>query len=175
MGGWALVLITLSACNPGAYPIDIFREMHYQPSQRLLEPDRLAPPPDAVPFHAPPLERQPVSARPAWTFSQARELQNPVRPTPENLQVAQETFRVNCSMCHGQDGRGESYVAQRFAGAGLVPPVDLASSRVRDRTDGELYWIVNYGLGGMPPFRDLLTEEQTWAAVHRIREVQGQR
>src|SRR5581483_7005430 len=44
-----LLALLLSGCNPGAYPLDIFMEMHYEPSQRRLEPRRLAPPADAVP------------------------------------------------------------------------------------------------------------------------------
>lgn len=166
---WLITLfaaLTVLACNPGQYPIDIFREMHYQQSQRILEPDRLAPPADAVPR---------TGARTPLTFAEARAIQNPIRSNPETLQAAAETFRINCAVCHGQDGRGQSFVAQRFAEAGLVPPADLSGTRVRSRSDGELYWIVTYGLGNMPPFRDLLTDQQIWMLVHRVREVQGQR
>jgi mono/diheme cytochrome c family protein len=76
-------------------------------------------------------------------------------------------------MCHGRDGRGESEVARRFAAAGFVAPVDFSTSRVQQRSDGELYWIITNGLGNMPPFGDLLTEEQTWSAVYVIRESRG--
>ena len=49
-GGWLLLAVALLAvaCTPGAYPIDIFPEMHYAPAQRRLEPNRLAVPPGAV-------------------------------------------------------------------------------------------------------------------------------
>lgn len=159
-----VVPLALSACNPGAYPLDYFREMHYQQSQRLLEPDRLAPPAGSVPR---------TGSKVAISFADASRLQNPVRRTPEAMRAAAETFRVNCGACHGQDGRGDSFVGQRFAAAGFVPPADLTSARVRNRVDGELYWIVNYGLGNMPPFQDLLTDEQIWGLVLLLREVQG--
>src|SRR5213594_1164563 len=45
-----LAALTAIGCYPGAYPSDPFREMHYQQSQRLLEPDRRLPPPDSVPI-----------------------------------------------------------------------------------------------------------------------------
>lgn len=150
-------------CAPGAYPIDIFPEMHYQVSQRLLEPDRLAPPSGAVPV---------TGRRASITFEQAGALSNPVQRA-RGLEQGRQVFNVNCAMCHGKDGRGESEVARRFAAAGFVPPVDFTSARAQQRSDGQLYWIVTHGLGNMPPFNELLTEDQTWSVVHIIREVQG--
>src|SRR5438552_8184154 len=101
--------------------------MHYQPSQRYLEPDRLAPPADAVA----------VTGRAAFVpFAQASSLQNPVRRSPETQQQGRNLFKVNCSMCHGQQGRGDGYVAARFAEAtaySAVTPVDLTGARAQGR------------------------------------------
>ena len=54
--GLGLVALALGACSRasypqrvGAYPLDIFYEMHYSPSWRAGQPDRLAPPVGAVP------------------------------------------------------------------------------------------------------------------------------
>ncbi len=166
--GWlAIVAVALlaTACFPGTYTIDIFPEMHYQAFQRRLEPERLAPPAGAVPV---------TGGRPTFTFEQAAALSNPVPRTPQTQERARQLFAVNCAICHGPDGRGQSVVAQHFVQAGFVPPADLASPRVRQRTDGQLYWIVAHGLGNMPPFQDLLTDEQLWTVVYLIREVQGQ-
>jgi mono/diheme cytochrome c family protein len=155
-----LVCVLLSGCNPGPYPADVFPEMHYAPSQRREEPTRRSPPADAVPISG---------ARPAYTFGQAAGLANPVPASAEALQQAAELYRVNCAMCHGQDGHGQGPVAHYFADAGVVPPVDFASDRVHARTDGQLYWILANGLGGMPAFGRLLTDEQLWLLVHAIR------
>ncbi len=206
----ALSALALSACAQGAYPVDYFREMHYQQSQRLLEADRLSPPVGAVPR---------TGARPQITFAEASTLQNPIRGSVQppaaattqarqtfrnstdlisqtpvkatlraSLQAAGVTgpllqqmvdsevaFKTNCAVCHGGSGNGKSFVQERFATAKLVEPTDLTSSRVRNRTDGELYWIINNGLGNMPPFRELLTEDQVWNLVLQIRDLQGQR
>jgi mono/diheme cytochrome c family protein len=147
----------LTACNSGPYPADVFPEMHYAPSQRREEPRRLSPPPDAVPTSG---------GRPAYTFDQAAGLTDPVPPSPER---AAELYRVNCAMCHGQDGHGQGPVAHYFSDAGVVPPVDFATARVHARTDGQLYWILANGLGGMPAFGRLLTDEQLWLLVQAIR------
>ena len=155
-----------AGCNTGSYPLDVFPEMHYQPSHRALEPRRLSPPDGAVPVSG---------AAPRLTFDQAAGLENPVARTPESLERARRVYQVNCAVCHGPDGRGGGVLAPYYArgAAAPVPPTDLASPRVRARTDGQLWWIVRHGLGNMPPFEDLLAEDEVWLAVRFIREVQG--
>jgi mono/diheme cytochrome c family protein len=160
----ALVLLS-AACYPGAYPLDIFPELHYQQSQRRLEPNRLAPPPGAVPV---------TGGRPEYTWDQARTLQNPTTRNAQAMERAQIVFRVNCSMCHGQDGHGQGPMAQYFVNARQEPPVDFTTQRARSRADGELYWLITNGIGNMPSFASILTEDERWSLVHVIREVQGQ-
>lgn len=159
--------VLLAACNTGAYPLDIFPEMHYQPAHRPLEPERLTPPEGAVPV---------TGAPPTLTFAQARDLTNPVPRTPESRERAQEVYRVNCATCHGLTGDGRAPMTPYFArsAAGAVLPVDLASARVQTRTDGELWWIIGQGLGNMPPYQNLLSDEEIWLTVQFVREVQGQ-
>jgi mono/diheme cytochrome c family protein len=159
-------LSLLTACYPGQYPLDYFREMHYQQSHRLLQADRLAPPVDAVPI---------TGARASVTYEQASTMQSPVGRSPERTAQGQELFKVNCAMCHGGDGRGTSVVAERFVANGSsTPPADLTSARVRNRADGELFFIITNGMGNMPPFGDLTTDDQRWAVVQAIRGMQGQ-
>jgi mono/diheme cytochrome c family protein len=160
-----LVLAVLAlGCNPGPYPVDVYPEMHYSPAQRRGEPQRLSPPPDAVPVSG---------ARPAYTFDQARALENPAPDTPQSRAHAAEVYRVNCAMCHGADGHAQTLVANDFRAAGAVPPVDFAADRVRRRTDGELFWIIANGIGNMLPFGDLLGEDDLWLMVSQVRRLQG--
>jgi mono/diheme cytochrome c family protein len=163
LGFLLAVVAVASACQPGPYPLDVLPEMHYQVSQRILEPDRLAPPPDSVPTSG---------RRVSLAFDQAGALTNPV-PRTQGLERGRQVFAVNCSACHGKDGHGQSVVAEHFKARGFVPPVDFAAARTQSRTDGQLYWIVVNGLGNMPPFGDLLTDDEVWSAVYAIREVQG--
>src|SRR5438105_10633863 len=82
--GLAAMVGAFAACTPGAYTLDIFREMHYQPSQKHQEPNRLAPPAGAVPADPrinPLKESTGISLAgrsPAITFEQAGPLTNPV-------------------------------------------------------------------------------------------------
>jgi mono/diheme cytochrome c family protein len=145
-----ILLLVLTGCN-------VFPEMHYSPAQRRGEPARLAPPSDAVPI---------TGGRPAYTFEEASALTIPP-VTGDGATV----YRVNCAMCHGADGRGQSLVAERFRAAGAIPPTDLTSPRVRNRTDGQLYWLIGNGIGNMPPFGGLLTENDVWLVVSWIRQL----
>lgn len=159
----ALVVI-LAGCSTGAYPVDVFPEGHYQQSYRSQEPPRLPPPEGSVPITGKEL---------SYDFAAAGELQNPLPSTPQTLARARQLYRVNCSVCHGAEGRGDGPMVAYFQQAGPSVPVDFANPRVRARKEGELYWILTNGLGNMPRFGLLLTPEERWAVVHFIRSVSG--
>jgi mono/diheme cytochrome c family protein len=160
-----LALVLMAACMPGAYPLDFFNEMHYQPSQRREQPQRLAPAPDAVPV---------TGARVPTTFRDAATLQNPVGGSPQTLGRAHALYAVNCSACHGSKGDGQGLVASYFQAAGFVAPVAFGTDRVRGRSDGQLYWLITYGIGNMPAFKNLLSEQDVWTVIQAIHEFQAQ-
>ncbi|MBI4301014.1 MAG: cytochrome c [Chloroflexi bacterium] len=154
-----------SACSRGAYPVDVFPEMHYQPSFRSYEPPRLEPPGEAVPI---------TGKEVAYSFPEAADLSNPVAKTPETLDRGTQIYQLNCAVCHGASGRGNGVVMEPLVQGGGTAPVDFASQRVRSRRDGELYWILTNGLGYMPPFGRLLTPQERWHLVIFIRSVSGE-
>ena len=159
------IVLASTACYPGSYPLDIFPELHYQPSQRRLEPQRLSPPSGAVPV---------TGGRAQYTFAEAQNLTNPAPRTQASLASAQQVFQINCATCHGQDGRGQGPMAQYFVQAGQEPPVDFTGQRARARTDGQLFWLITNGIGNMPSFANLLSDDERWAMVNVIRAGQGQ-
>jgi mono/diheme cytochrome c family protein len=157
--GAAVVLIAIGvACGPTTYPADVFPEMHYQPSDRRLQPPRESPPADAVPV---------TGSTPRLSFDDASSLANPLSTSDAVLQHGRDLARVNCSACHGADGHGDGAVASYFS---PVKPVDFRSDRVHSRTDGQLFWIVANGLGNMPAFRNLLSEQDLWTVVLFVRQ-----
>lgn len=160
----SFVALLLTGCSQGAYPADIFPEMHHQASYRRLEPSRPAPPSGSVPTSG---------GQAAYTFDEARRLNNPIPDTPQSRQHAMELYAVNCAMCHGQSGRGDGVVERYFAQSGAVPPVDFTSQRVRRRSDAELWWLITNGIGGMPAFRGLLADEERWTVLYAIHVAQG--
>jgi mono/diheme cytochrome c family protein len=74
------------------------------------------------------------------------------------------TFKTKCSMCHGPDGSGSE------VGKSMNVP-DLRSQAVQKLSDAELTQIISNGKGGMPAFKDSLSEDQTRSLVAHIRSL----
>ena len=159
--GLALAVLVVAACETGAYPVDLFPEMHYQQSYRAQEP----------PYEVPP-EGQ-VSTRgaevPVTDFVEALTLENPVPFDGPSIDRGRALFAANCAMCHGMDGAGESYVADAFESYGAKRPASLVSDTVKNQGDGTLFWTITNGVNNMPAWQKLLTEEQRWVLVTYIR------
>ena len=97
----------------------------------------------------------------------AKALQNPVKPTPENLARGKTIFTSTgaCYTCHGVEGKGDGP-----AGVGLVPPPrNFTDPQFHGlRTDGELYWVVTHGSPGTAMFAyapQIISNEDAWYVV----------
>ncbi len=94
---------------------------------------------------------------------------SPVAATPETRAAGLAHYRAMCVTCHGAPGVDPSEI-----GAGLNPPApDLTLPKVQDRTDGELFWLVQNGLRmtGMPAFGPTHREEEIWKIVAFLRHL----
>ena len=112
----------------------------------------------------------------------ARDAKNPLTNTPEVQHEARLHFADHCAICHGNDGSGETAM-----GRGMYPkPPDLRASQTQERSDGEIFWIIENGvrLTGMPAFggkgqngAGLASptghdnSEDSWKLVHFIRHL----
>jgi mono/diheme cytochrome c family protein len=74
------------------------------------------------------------------------------------------TFHTKCAVCHGEDGGGSA------VGKTLNVP-DLRSPAVQKRSDAELAQMISDGKGGMPSFKDSLSEAQIHGLVTHIRSL----
>jgi mono/diheme cytochrome c family protein len=74
------------------------------------------------------------------------------------------TFRTKCAMCHGPDGSGSE------VGKSMNVP-DLRSPAVQKLPDPELAQFISNGKGGMPPFKNSLSEDQIHSLVTHIRSL----
>jgi mono/diheme cytochrome c family protein len=78
----------------------------------------------------------------------ARELKNPLSPSPELLAMGRAHFADHCALCHGNDGRGQTEI-----GKNLYPKApDMTLAETQSLTDGELFYVIKNGvrLTGMP-------------------------
>ena len=146
------LLIAATGCSQGAYPIDIFYEMHYQDSYKSYEPPRLSVPASAVPRY---------DAPKSTSF-------------PDD---GKHLFDVNCAMCHGSTGQGNGPVLElmssNYGYQPIVTPNLTADQAKALGVAGVQGFLVN-GLQVMPSFSKLLTEdEMRLTAEYVVNCIQG--
>ncbi len=91
--------------------------------------------------------------------------ENPVKPTPESMAKAKKTYAIDCAMCHGEKGDGKGDLA-----ADMKNVTDFtAPNAMKDRTDGELFYIIRKGKGEMPLEGDRAKDDDVWGLVNYVR------
>ena len=88
--------------------------------------------------------------------------------TPEQLVLGESVYRDNCVQCHGSDGGGAGFAADRLP----VQPTDFR--RVRPDI-GESVRVLNNGIDGTPmaPWTDRLDQDDILAVTHYLRRFYG--
>jgi mono/diheme cytochrome c family protein len=104
-----------------------------------------------------------------WSWpvpEEAKQLKNPLQPSPMALKSAREVYANKCARCHGDTGKGDGHDASRYDPA----PSDFTDAkRMTGATDGELFYKISEGKKPMPVFKNKLSEEQRWQLVLLIR------
>jgi len=93
---------------------------------------------------------------------------NPVKSTPESLARAKKWWTLDCVMCHGKDGNGKGETAAEMK-LKIVDFTDPAT--LKDRTDGELFYIIKNGHEDMPPEGQRVKPEENWDLVNYVRSL----
>jgi mono/diheme cytochrome c family protein len=94
-------------------------------------------------------------------------------PVPDNATAVaggKEAFSHYCVACHGLDGQNTGVpFASRMSPA--VP--SLAGKDVQSYTDGQLKWIIDYGIwpSGMPGSKNTLSDDEIWLIVVYLRHL----
>jgi len=93
---------------------------------------------------------------------------NPVKPTPESLARAKKWWTLDCEMCHGKngDGKGETAKEMKLTTADFTDPATL-----KDRTDGEIFYIIKNGHNDMPAEGPRVKTEENWDLVNYVRSL----
>ena len=97
----------------------------------------------------------------------AKDLRNPVGPTPLNIAEARDHFADHCAICHANDGSGKTQI-----NSGLYPPApDLREHESQQLSDGELFYTIKNGIRftGMPGWGG--EDEENWKLVLFIRHL----
>ena len=124
-------------------------------------------------FSFPVLSQQPAANAPKNpSYSaipvEAARAENPVKSTPESLARAKKWWTLDCEMCHGKngDGKGETAKDMKLTMADFTDPATL-----KDRTDGEIFYIIKNGHNDMPAEGPRVKTEENWDLVNYVRSL----
>jgi mono/diheme cytochrome c family protein len=95
---------------------------------------------------------------------------NPLAATPETIADGKDSFSHYCVACHGNDGQNTGVP---FADRMSPPVPSLASREVQDYSDGQLKWVIDYGIwpSGMPGAKGILSDDEIWSIVVYLRHL----
>jgi len=97
---------------------------------------------------------------------EAKQVQNPLRPSRANLPEARRLYLDKCAECHGDSGRGDGSQAKMYE----PPPSNFTDAQqMNSVSDGELFYKISEGHRPMPSFKKRYTEEQRWQLVLFLR------
>lgn len=162
----------------GSNAVQVFTEMHYQPSYRAQEGPRLLPPGDSVPITGREVRYTTLDEYGALT----------IPDLAYDPAGAQHLYSINCQVCHGLtltgDGAILNFWPKTDTGNLKGPtPADLTADITKGSTDGDLFGFITLGgrqgaaarirdrrsTSPMPEFGLLLTEHERWTLVQYLR------
>lgn len=93
---------------------------------------------------------------------------NPLKGNVEAIKQWKVIYQSMCAVCHGEKGKGNGP-----ASVTLTPsPANFLSIRVKDESDGAIFWKLTEGNPPMASYKTMLTETQRWQLVNYLRELE---
>ncbi len=110
---------------------------------------------------------QPPAKAPEYKIPpEAAARENPVKPTAESIAKGKKMYGIDCAMCHGEKGDGKGDMGSDYKN---MPDFTNADT-LKNRTDGELFYITRNGKGDdMPPEDNRAKDDDIWNMVNLIR------
>jgi cytochrome c len=97
---------------------------------------------------------------------EAAKQQNPVKPSPESTGRAKKWWGMDCEMCHNKTGDGKGETAKEMK----LPMMDFTNpDTLKDRSDGEIFYIIKNGHNNMPAEGPRIKTEEAWDLVNYVR------
>ena len=97
----------------------------------------------------------------------ANDLKSSFQNTAASDQKGRETYNMYCLSCHGESGFGDGAAGASFDRR----PANFHNDRVKNQSDGALFWKLTNGKADMPAFKEALSDEQRWQLVAYIRKI----
>jgi mono/diheme cytochrome c family protein len=95
---------------------------------------------------------------------------NPLKNDTAGIADGKEAFSHYCAACHGLDAQNTGVP---FADRMSPPVPSLADAEVQSYTDGQLKWVIDYGIwpSGMPGSKNILSDDEIWSIVLYLRHL----
>jgi mono/diheme cytochrome c family protein len=166
--------------DPRRPNVEVIPEMAYSPAYDSFAPNPSFP--DGKTFQAPepgtiPRGRMPLHYGAEFTelMRAGDDLHNPFSGDDAAARARGAFVFTNyCQMCHGPEGKGDGPMARH--GIPLGQPASLlAEKAVPPKVplrDGELFYVITYGLRNMPSHAAQLTHEDRWKVILHVRSLQ---
>jgi len=96
---------------------------------------------------------------------------NPVKPTAETQAKAKALYQIDCAMCHGDNGNGQTDLTKSMS----LNMVDFSDAKIMSaKTDGDLFDIIRNGKDKMPPEASgRANDNMVWSLILYIRKMSG--
>jgi mono/diheme cytochrome c family protein len=103
-------------------------------------------------------------------FVHNKSQKNPLKDNAAGVADGKEAFSHFCVACHGMDGQNTGVP---FADRMSPPVPSLAGADIQSYTDGQLKWIIDFGIwpSGMPGSKNTLSDDEIWSIVIYLRHL----
>jgi mono/diheme cytochrome c family protein len=95
---------------------------------------------------------------------------NPLRFSEISVERGKKIYETQCAMCHGEKGDGKGEIV---ADMKINPPDFTKPETLANRTDGELFTIIQVGDATMPGQGTRMTDTYKWELVNYLRSLSG--
>jgi mono/diheme cytochrome c family protein len=95
---------------------------------------------------------------------------NPLKNDAGTIAEGKKLYSSQCALCHGNNGDGKGDLAgdMKLTMHDYHDPASL-----KDKSDGDLFYILSKGKGDMPGEGDRLSETQRWQLIAYVRSLAG--
>lgn len=90
---------------------------------------------------------------------------NPVPANELSLGAGRKIYLRRCLACHGQSGNGDGPDAVDLG----IHPAKFSDPKLREESDGALYWKITKGKKPMPDYGTRLSPTDRWNVINFLR------
>ena len=95
-----------------------------------------------------------------------REMSPPVLGAAD-LAQGQALYESFCAVCHGPQGQGDGPLVPK-----IPNPPAYSSQRVRQMAAGQIFHVITFGSGRMPPYASQIARAERWKIVAYVQKLQ---